>query len=249
MQDEEPRQYSELKYHPNPTNDKPDALPRCCVYLPANCKAAGPYRVLYLLHGVGDTEYSWEVNGNLSALINELIRDGQIDPMIVVMPFGFVKQEYKLIRKFPEKEEFDTFLGEVIEKIESKYSEIDQKRRALAGLSMGGKQALEYVLDNPNKFEALGAFSAALHREEYKALQKIEARLNWRADNLRKLRLLYVSCGEQDETGKGTLLKSNKALEKSLKSLGEIKLQVEWKRGRHDWGVWKSSLRQFLSVW
>jgi enterochelin esterase-like enzyme len=247
MQNQVTRYYSELRYHPNPTKTQPDPLPRCCVFLPASCKTAGPYRVLYLLHGVGDTEYSWEVNGNVSGLVNELIQDGQIDPVIVVMPFGFVKEEYKLSRTFPKKEEFDSFLNGAMEKIEARYPEIDKTRRALAGLSMGGKQTLEYALNNPGKFEALGAFSAALHREE--AIKEVQAQLAPQADNLRKLRALYVSCGAQDEVGEGALLKSNRTLEESLKPLGGIRLQVDWKRGKHDWGVWKGSLRQFLSFW
>jgi enterochelin esterase-like enzyme len=117
------------------------------VFLPANCKETLSYLVLYLLHGVGDNEYSWEVNGKSSAILNELVEDEQIDPVIVVMPFGFIKQDLKLKRQFPAKGDFAQYFSDVVKMIENEYKEIDSKRRALAGLSMGGKQALEYALD------------------------------------------------------------------------------------------------------
>jgi hypothetical protein len=74
MNDSNCRYSSEFKYHPNvPRDGSPDPLPRCCVFLPPNCKETLSYPVLYLLHGVGDNEYSWEVNGKISAILNELV--------------------------------------------------------------------------------------------------------------------------------------------------------------------------------
>jgi enterochelin esterase-like enzyme len=59
------------------------------------------FAALYLQHGVADTEYSWEVHGRLSSSVDDLIRDGQIDPLVVVMPFDFMNQKQKLARTFP----------------------------------------------------------------------------------------------------------------------------------------------------
>jgi enterochelin esterase-like enzyme len=168
------------------------------------------------------------------------------------MPFGFIKQDLKLERQFPAKEDFAEYFSDVVRTIENEYKEIDSKRRALAGLSMGGKQALEYALDHLDMFEALGAFSAALHaRQSGHALPDMLAQLRYQAANLRNLHLLYLSCGERDETGKppGSLLQSNKELARTLEAINGINLHVEWKRGKHDWGVWKNSIRQFLLLW
>ena len=253
MKSSECRHSSEFRYHPNvPREGSPDPLPRCCVFVPANCKQQGPFPVLYLLHGVGDNEYSWEVNGKISAILNELIQDEQIDPVLVVMPFGFIKQDLKLKREFPRKEAFTQYFDDVVKTIENEYQEIDREHQALAGLSMGGKQALEYGLDHLNRFEALGAFSAALHkRESGHALPEVQSQIRLRANEVSKLRLLYLSCGEQDQTGQEGLLGSNRELAKTVAEIGNIKLHVvvEWKRGKHDWGVWNNSVRQFLLLW
>jgi hypothetical protein len=55
--------------------------------------------VLCLLHGVGDIEYSSELHGKASAIVDGLLEDGSIAPMVVVMPFGFESNEQKYRRE------------------------------------------------------------------------------------------------------------------------------------------------------
>jgi hypothetical protein len=91
------------------------------------CNETLSYPVLYLLHGVGDNEYSWEVNGKISANLNELAEDEQINPVIVVMPFGFIKQDLKLTRQFPAKGDFAQYFSDVVRTIENEDREQQEK--------------------------------------------------------------------------------------------------------------------------
>lgn len=242
----------ELKYHPNPRPDVPDPLDRCLVYLPPTGNVAAPYPVLYLLHGLGDTEYSWEIYGHLSSTMDDLNHDGQIDPLLVVMPFGFITQDLKLQRRFPGADAFAAYLRGMIATVEGQYPMIDGRRRALAGLSMGGKQALEYGLAHLDDFEAIGAFSAAIHdRGSGSPLAAMQRQVEAHAltGALGRLACFYASCGAEDNAGGETLREANRALMAMLERQPGINLHTEWMRGAHDWGVWKNSLRQFVSLW
>jgi enterochelin esterase-like enzyme len=242
------RNYSEIKYHPNPRGKSLDLVSRSCIYLPANYIKKGPYPVLYLLHGVGDMEYSWEIHGHLSQIADDLIQQGQIEPLVVVMPFGFITQDEKLERTFPDAQAFDEHFTTFMKNVETTYSgEIDRTCRAMAGLSMGGKQTLEYGFSHLSDFEALAAFSAAVQdRGTGSAVEPILKRLDAGAEHLK---LLYVSCGVDDKIGEGQLKKSNSQLVAGIRANVKIPIIWESRRGGHDWGVWSSSLRRFLSLW
>src|SRR5690348_5070349 len=50
------------------------------------------YPVLYLLHGAGSIETSWTERGHANVILDNLIADGKLKPLVVVMPFGFAVQ-------------------------------------------------------------------------------------------------------------------------------------------------------------
>src|SRR5262245_33998784 len=60
------------------------------VYTPPDYeKSTALYPVLYLLHGAGSDETSWTQRGQAHVILDNLIADGKLKPLIVVMPFGF----------------------------------------------------------------------------------------------------------------------------------------------------------------
>src|SRR5205814_1112807 len=60
------------------------------VYTPPNYeKSQDRYPVLYLLHGAGSNETSWTASGKANVILDNLLADGKIKPMVVVMPFGY----------------------------------------------------------------------------------------------------------------------------------------------------------------
>lgn len=173
---------------------------RAHVYLPPGYSADQRYPVLYLLHGIGGDETEWIRFARPDALLDNLIAAGQAVPMIVVMPNGRALPDDRAEGNpfTPEKVAgFAAFerdlLEHLIPAVEAAYStRTDREHRALAGLSMGGGQALNFGLGHLDTFAWIGAFSAAPNTRPPAELVPDPAAARDR------LRLLYLSCGNRD---------------------------------------------------
>ncbi|MEJ5259978.1 MAG: alpha/beta hydrolase-fold protein [Anaerohalosphaeraceae bacterium] len=168
------------------------------VYTPPNYSPDRKYPVLYLLHGIGGDETEWQRFASPDVLMDNLLADGRAVSMILVMPNGRAqpndRAEGNVFSHAPAFERFEQdLLNDVIPAIESRYSVLnDREHRALAGLSMGGGQTLNFGLKHLDKFAWLGAFSAAPNTKQ-------PAELVPDPDKTRtQLKLLYLACGSQD---------------------------------------------------
>jgi enterochelin esterase-like enzyme len=170
------------------------------VYLPSGYSSVKKYPVLYLLHGIGGNEYEWTDYVKAQAIIDNLIATGRAVPMIVVLPNGramvddrspanpFNPENVKAFADFERD-----LLGSLIPAIQARYSTLsDREHRALAGLSMGGGQTLNFGLGHLDSFAWLGAFSCAPNTKP-----PAELLPNPTAARAR-LKLLYLSCGNKD---------------------------------------------------
>lgn len=149
---------------------------RLTVYTPAGYETGKQkYPVLYLLHGSGGDEDAWADLGRTVQIMDNLIAEGKVKPMIVVMPNGVVWNDaapgandinmfqptMTNSRSDSTKEVEDSF-QDIISFIESTYRVIkDKNSRAVAGLSMGGRQSYALALSHPNTFGYIGMFSGA----------------------------------------------------------------------------------------
>ena len=137
------------------------------VYTPPGYSKDKKYPVLYLLHGIGGDETEWQRFARPGILLDNLLAEGKITPMIVVMPNGRAqKNDRAQGNVFATAPAFAAFeqdlLKDVIPTIEARYSvQADREHRALAGLSMGGGQSLNFGLAHLDTFAWVGAFSAA----------------------------------------------------------------------------------------
>ena len=137
------------------------------VYTPPGYSSDKKYPVLYLLHGIGGDETEWQRYAKPNFLLDNLLAEGKVAPMIVVMPNGRAqKNDRAQGNVFASAPAFAAFekdlLSDVIPTIESRYSvKADREHRALAGLSMGGGQSLNFGLTHLDTFAWIGAFSAA----------------------------------------------------------------------------------------
>jgi enterochelin esterase-like enzyme len=168
------------------------------VYTPPGYSTDHTYPVLYLLHGIGGDETEWERFATPDMLFDNLIADGKAVPMIVVMPNGRAqvndRAEGNVFAAAPAFAAFERdLLDDVIPAIESRYSvAADREQRAVAGLSMGGGQSLNFGLGNLDTFAWVGGFSSAPNTEPAAELvPDPEAAKS-------QLRLLYLSCGNKD---------------------------------------------------
>ena len=137
------------------------------VYTPPGYSTDQKYPVLYLLHGIGGDETEWQRLCKPEVILDNLIADNKAVPMIIVMPNGRAqtndRAEGNVFAAAPAFANFESdLLQDVIPAIESRYSVIaDREHRALAGLSMGGGQSLNFGLGHLETFAWVGGFSSA----------------------------------------------------------------------------------------
>lgn len=141
---------------------------KCNVYLPANYDASKTYPLLLLLHGIGGDHKEW-MGGIPEIIIGNLIAAGEAPDMIVVTPDikAFHKDAVPTGIYSPDSiAAFDNCIHDItidlMPYLYSNYS-IAQGREntAIAGLSMGGREALYVGLSLPDTFGYVGAFSPA----------------------------------------------------------------------------------------
>jgi enterochelin esterase-like enzyme len=167
------------------------------VYTPPGYSKDKKYPVLYLLHGIGGDETEWERFATPDVLLDNLIADGKAVPMIIVMPNGRAQKDDRAgpnaMATAPAFAVFERdLLDDVIPAIESRYSvQADREHRALAGLSMGGGQSLNFGLAHLDTFGWIGGFSSAPNT-------KPPEQLVLDPDAARRLKLLWLSCGNKD---------------------------------------------------
>jgi enterochelin esterase-like enzyme/lysophospholipase L1-like esterase len=171
---------------------------RMQVYTPPGYSKDRKYPVLYLLHGIGGDETEWERFCKPDVLLDNLTADGKAVPMIVVMPNGRARKndraEGGVFAAAPAFAVFERdLLEDVIPAIESRYSVLSaREHRALAGLSMGGGQSLNFGLTHLDTFAWVGGFSSAPNTKPPSELVPDPAAAR------EKLRLLWLSCGSRD---------------------------------------------------
>src|SRR5205085_278844 len=136
-----------------------DGKRKMLVYTPPGFSKDTKYPVLYLLHGAGDDETGWQKKGAATIILDNLHADKKLVPMIVVMPNGFAGGKGKGKANPFE----DDLLKDILPYIEAHYPvQADAPHRAIAGLSMGGGQALRIGLKHLDTFTWVGGFSSAL---------------------------------------------------------------------------------------
>lgn len=168
------------------------------VYTPPGYAKDKKYPVLYLLHGIGGDETEWQRFAAPDRLLDNLIADGKAVPMIVVMPNGRARKndraEGDVFASAPAFAAFERdLLDDVIPTIESRFSvQADREHRALAGLSMGGGQSLNFGLAHLETFAWVGGFSSAPNTNAPEVLIPDAPKAR------EQLKLLWLSCGNKD---------------------------------------------------
>ena len=233
-------QVRSINYYANSTQEWRHAL----VYTPAEYeKGKKRYPVLYLQHGMGEDETGWSKQGHMQHIMDNLIASGEVVPMIVVMESGDIKAPF---RGGSNRQGFSDYgasfykvmTTDLIPTIDSKFRTLtDRDHRAMAGLSWGGHQTFDLVLNNMDKFAWMGAFSGAIFgldvKTAYNGIFTKPEEFN------KKIHYLYLSCGSEENFG-------TEALVKSLQDAG-IKTDFYVSPGtHHEWLTWRRCFRQFI---
>lgn len=218
-------------------------LRKARVYTPPGYSTTQKYPVLYLLHGIGGDENEWVRQGSPEVILDNLFADQRIVPMIVVLPNGRASKDVTSRDPIPKQSPaFAAFekdlLVDLIPFIEKSYSaKSDRESRALAGLSMGGGQSLNFGLGNLDTFAWVGGFSSASNTRRPTEL------IPDPAEAIRKLRLLYVACGDRDG-----LFRISQAVHTMLDEKDVPHVYKVIPGGGHDFKVWKSDLYHFAQL-
>ncbi|RAI94196.1 alpha/beta hydrolase [Algoriphagus yeomjeoni] len=217
---------------------------KATVYTPPGFSQTEKYPVLYLLHGIGGDEKEWLNGGHPEIILDNLYAEGKLEPMIVIMPNGRAMKDDSAGGNImaPDKvQAFATFeqdlLNDLIPHIEKNYPVLtDRENRAIAGLSMGGGQSLNFGLGNLDKFAWVGGFSSAPNTKAPEVLVPDPEKAR------EMLKVLWISCGDAD----GLLRFSSR----TIKYLAENDVPHIYylETGGHDFKVWKNGLYMFSQL-
>jgi enterochelin esterase-like enzyme len=134
---------------------------RMMVYTPPNYSSHRRYPVLYLLHGAGGNDTDWIVNMRANYILDNLIAQHAVKPMIVVMPDTNVGSSAGLNGSVTQDQFIQQeLLGTIVPYIEHNYQTLPgAQNRALAGLSAGSFHTRDGLFDDPTDFSYYGLFS------------------------------------------------------------------------------------------
>jgi enterochelin esterase-like enzyme len=210
---------------------------------PGYAKTKRRYPVLYLLHGSNDTAAGWTMAGNANFVLDNLLAAKTAVPMIVVMPFGHatpfgVRTPPGGVTNDALFEEY--MLKDVIPTVEARYRIVPgRQNRAIAGLSMGGGQALRIGLGHLDLFSAVASFSGAVPGDfetRFAALLKDPKGAH------EKLKTLWIGCGRQD-----SLFGRSQGLSELLTKY-RVKHVFHPTEGVHNYTVWRKYLAEYAPL-
>lgn len=219
----------------------------CLVYAPPGYEEGGQaYPILYLQHGFGENETGWIWQGRIGYMMDNLLSEGRVVPMLIVMADGMVRefdgQEEKLVQQ-----KFVPFLLEdLMPFVERKYRVMaDADHRAMAGLSMGSMQTSMAAFTHPELFGWIGLFSGFMRN--YIGVEDVNS------DHLSKLiadpeafaagnHLLFRAMGKQDVFFSSFMEEDQLCEDYRIRHVRRVY------EGVHDWNVWRKCACEFLQM-
>ncbi len=217
------------------------------VYTPSDydTRSKNKFPVLYLLHGIGDTENGWTEIGKANRIADNLLAAGKIKPMLIVMPlmhvsFPGIVRSNSMSNQTPNIFEQD-LLTDVIPFVEkTSNASTNRKDRAIAGLSMGGKQTLSVGLANLDKFSNTLPYSVAVRNVEQDSalisLTSVPDKIN------KEMKLFWIGCGTEDGLYAGIRSLSEFLIKKGIKHV------FNRTPGAHTWLAWRLYLYETLPL-
>ena len=220
-------------YYPSTTFGK---TRRMHIWTPAGyTKGEGePLPVLYLIHGGGDNDFSWPGIGRAGFILDNLLAEGKMVPMVVVMPDGSVD-----VSQFTQE-----VMTDIIPYVEANYRVLtDADHRAVAGLSMGGLETLDLSLNHYQHFAyvcpmSTGWFIGSAFFDQWEPYLKAHAEEMNRQFKLYK----FYMGGEEDIAYKNCI-----ATREVFTKYG-VRHEYDSMPGGHSWYVWRHNLHDLAQL-
>ena len=210
---------------------------RAYVYTPAEYdrRPDKRYPVLYLQHGAGENETEWTHTGFAAIIADNLIAEGRIEPLIIVMNNDFVYRPGDKRGRLALADDWagnfeEMFLSEALPDIEAHYRVIpDAAHRAMAGLSLGGMLTGTVGVRHSDMFAWLGIFSGGVVSEPARLRKDV-------------VKLVFETCGSEEFPER---IRENAA---SLREMGFDARTYVSPGTAHEWQTWRRSLYEFLPL-
>ena len=214
------------------------------VYTPAEYeKGKKKYPVLYLQHGMGEDETGWSKQGHMQHIMDNAIAKGEAVPMIVVMESGDIKAPMGRGQGMGDygSSFYPVLLNDLIPYIESNFRvKTDRENRAMAGLSWGGHQTFDVVLNHLDKFAWMGTFSGAIFNLDVKTAYN--GVFNNADEFNKKIHYFYMNSGTE---GMDQMF----GTERMVKSLNDMGINAVYSKSEgtaHEWLTWRRGLKEFI---
>lgn len=219
-------------------------ISRVHVYTPAGYEnIKGKLPVLYLQHGGGDNDASWATAGRANFILDNLLAEGKMKPMIVVMPFGNPGGGFFSGAGVDADPYYNYFFKDLVPYIESHYNVgTTRESRAYAGLSMGGLQALNMGIFYPEKFAYVLPLSTGFFPEILKSMEEKYAS-NLKNPEINKLKLFWIAMG-----GEKDIAYKNGENTRALFNKFGIKYQTNSYLAGHTFITWRHNLAEFAPL-
>ncbi|MDB5240621.1 MAG: esterase [Spirosoma sp.] len=200
--------------------------------------------VLYLLHGGGDNDASWTTVGQANFILDNLLAEGKMKPMIVVMPAGHTPKPGLAMGAGPQQDPFaQDFLEDIIPYVEKHFRvSAGQDGRAIAGLSMGGIQTLNIALWHPDLFSNVVALSTGYFPPVLSELETKYASV-LKSPQINRWKHFWIAQG-----GPTDIAYQNNKNMMALFDKNGIKYQYTEVPGGHSFLAWRNNLRQFVPL-
>lgn len=235
---------------------------RITIYTPPGYESGKQsYPVFYLLHGSGGDEEAWIALGRTAQILDNLIAQGKVNPMIVVMPNGHTQNASapgESSRDYipamgggprPAVASMEDSFGDIMKFVESNYRVKKGKaNRAVAGLSMGGMHSAAISAQYPNTFDYVGVFSAPpiaslMTRDNVdaaKVTNEFVEKLKIQQKN--GFKLYWIACGDTDFLYQSVI--------DSMKKMDEIGFNYTYRESGegHIWKNWRIYLSEFAPM-
>ncbi|MFZ4464543.1 MAG: alpha/beta hydrolase-fold protein [Bacteroidales bacterium] len=227
------------------------------------------FPVVYLLHGWGDDETAWYIDGLIQYYVDQNAETTV--PMIYVMPSCF--NSYYMNKHNGQYPLMDMFVNELVPLVDSLFrTKNDPTQRSVMGYSMGGYGAMILPVKNPDVFKTgvslsmsfrtneqyinetqsvfdyqwapifggSGISGEARFTEYFKQNSPFQFLQNTEDQSMMGLNLFF-DCGDDEES----LSETNNELHALLRNRG-IPHEYRMRSGYHNWDYWKKSLPEAL---
>jgi putative tributyrin esterase len=208
--------------------------------------------LVILLHGVYGSHWAWTMKGKVHETARNLISEGKIKPMVLVMPSdglfgdgsGYVPHKTENYEKW--------IVEDVISLAKEQITQVDDESPIfISGLSMGGFGALRLGAKYPELFRAFSGLSSITHFEQLKQFlsdfeslknQSLEhdGVIDWMIKNKTTLPPFRFDCGTND-----ILIEHNRHLHLELENHNIPHIFKE-NPGEHSWEYWKKHIADTL---